>query len=131
MLPVSEESTEWHFPGQNYTGPGTHIYDRVRRGVLPNNRTDAATLLHDVDYMIATNRFMAEEADNRAIKLSDYSPAGVATKLGLTIRKNLFPNSFWGGDPSAGVILKKYIKQAPRYVSRFRELGMSDALDHW
>lgn len=129
--PPVEDSIEFHYPGQNFTGPGTHIYQRVMDKVLPNNRTDAVTLMHDVDYMLATNSAMADKADADAIKNSDWSRAGLATKLGLTIRRNFFKNSFYGGSTSVGYYLKYHIKDEPVYVQRFAELGLSKVLENW
>lgn len=98
---------------------------------MPSNRTDAFTLIHDVDYMMATSSRQAAEADDRAIKGADYSGAGIATKVGLTIRKNFFKNQFWGGDPKLGKILKEHVKHDPAYIARFGALGLSDVLRSW
>lgn len=72
-----------HYPGQQYTGPGTHFIDKIYGGVEPKNKTDFVTLLHDYQYMYNKGE---DEADALAIKNSDYSMPGLATKLGLGMR---------------------------------------------
>lgn len=32
-------------------GPGTHIVDRIKKGILPINAGDAAALIHDIEYL--------------------------------------------------------------------------------
>jgi len=78
-----ETSTEYHFPGQSYTGPGTHIATRLLNGLLPANKTDFVTLLHDIEYSVKTNPM---QADLRAIRKSEWDIPGIATKIGLTMR---------------------------------------------
>jgi len=88
LLPeLNETSTEFHFPGQNYTGPGTHVIERLKRGDQPQNKTDFATLLHDIDYLRTAGRPDKQwEADKRAIRNSAFSIEGLATGIGLTTR---------------------------------------------
>lgn len=38
---------EKHLPGYNFAGPGTNVWRRLRNGVKPVNRIDAACLQHD------------------------------------------------------------------------------------
>jgi hypothetical protein len=38
---------EKHMPGYNFCGPGTNVWRRLRNGVRPMNRIDAACLQHD------------------------------------------------------------------------------------
>lgn len=42
---------EFHFPGHNFTGPGTNLEERLRRGDKPVDPTDEASLQHDKDYV--------------------------------------------------------------------------------
>ena len=46
-----EQNTEYHMPGFNYMGPGTKIATRVMNKVRPTNALDAASLIHDVEYL--------------------------------------------------------------------------------
>ena len=41
---------EWHFPGHNFTGPGTRLNERLERGDEPVNRVDELALHHDIRY---------------------------------------------------------------------------------
>jgi len=86
----SEISTEWHPPGFNFMGPGTHVFERVVNHELPTSRTDALALVHDIEYMIGTSiPKELDKADDQAIANSDYSLSGMIMKAGLSIRKAL------------------------------------------
>ncbi len=122
---------EWHFPGQNFTGPGTHIYSNIIQGIEPRNRTDFATMMHDVDYMIATNNKEALISDIQAMKRSDYSLAGTTTKMGLALRSILLPSHFYGGNKELGIALKTHIKRDPRYELLAEKFGLSEELKQW
>jgi hypothetical protein len=39
---------ERHLPGYNFCGPGTNVSRRLRSGVKPRNKLDAAALQHDI-----------------------------------------------------------------------------------
>jgi hypothetical protein len=39
---------EQHLPGYNFCGPGTNVTRRLRSGVKPVNKLDAAALEHDI-----------------------------------------------------------------------------------
>lgn len=56
--------------------------------VLPTNKTDFVTMLHDIEYLQNAGN-NALSSDLRAIKNSDYSIPGLATKAGLGIRSAL------------------------------------------
>lgn len=86
---AKENSYEWHFPGQEFTGPGTHIISKILKHVLPVNKTDFLTMLHDIQYLQYAGIDDVNFADDLAIKQVDYDLPGLATKLGLTIRKLL------------------------------------------
>jgi len=32
-------------------GPGTHVIERLEKGIIPLNRTDAAAMIHDIEYL--------------------------------------------------------------------------------
>jgi len=100
--------------------------------VMPQNRTDAYTMLHDIDYL----RFcgidkLINQADARAIQGADTSPAGVATKIGLSIR-NYFGLDFSQPLPGlttqetrlAGHNLFNLVASDPLYRARFKQLGV-------
>ena len=42
------DTREKHFPGYNFAGPGTNVAWRLKRGVKPVNKIDAAALQHDL-----------------------------------------------------------------------------------
>lgn len=99
--------------------------------VQPNNRTDAATLMHDVDYMIANNNNQALIADLKAIKRADQDLPGFVTKWGLALRSLLLPSKFYGGDSALGLKLKNYIKNNKEYQKTFKNLNMDQELLNW
>jgi hypothetical protein len=80
-----EDSIEFHMPGQNYTGPGTHVINRVLDRKYPMNMTDAATLFHDIEYYMKAGQ-SALLPDLRAIKDSDWSLQGLGVKIGMIAR---------------------------------------------
>jgi len=68
-----EETLEFHLPGHNFTGPGTHVIERVEQSVQPVNRTDAIALTHDINYILAGNNpKLADFADEIAMSKTDY-----------------------------------------------------------
>lgn len=62
--------------------------EKISQGVLPSNKTDFVTMLHDIDYLRNAGQ-NADEADDIAIANSDNSLPGMATKIGLNGRKAL------------------------------------------
>ncbi len=126
-----ETGVEVNWPGTVYLGPGTHVINNVINNIQPVSRTDALALVHDVDYLLANNDQDAISADNRALAVADNSAQGLAMKLGLSIRKSLFTSDFYGGSFRAGQILKRKIKQDPRYRFSFEKFGLLEYLDSW
>lgn len=129
MASTLETSTQFHFPGQKYTGPGTHIVSNILNKVKPSNRTDAVTLKHDIDYMLATNRHEAFAADYRAVMQADNDLPGIATKIGLTGRSLFLPTFFYGGDVEKGKQLKQIVKTDPYWRKVFNEYQVD--LENW
>ncbi len=117
-------TTEYHFPGQNFTGPGTNLVRRIYNGDLPVNYTDAVTLLHDLHYMSYKD---INQADDQAIALADYSLVGLATKLGLSVRKllNLKLNT---PNYELSQVLKSYLLSHPKYKSMLKLYKLYDVL---
>jgi hypothetical protein len=54
--------------------------------VFPNNQTDVATLVHDIEYLIY-NSENVDLIDDTAIQNADWTLPGITTKAGLTFRK--------------------------------------------
>lgn len=89
MGDYAEGTTEWHLPGMQYMGPGTHVVKRVLNNTKPNNYVDAVALKHDIDYMVAAgDERELTKADNAAISLApSLSVAGQIMKKGLALRQ--------------------------------------------
>lgn len=71
-------------------GPGTHVFDRITSESKPVSRADAIALIHDIDYLIATNSSTrTSQADKHAMSQADFDLPGVVLTAGLGIRNYL------------------------------------------
>jgi len=101
-------------------------------GVLPKNKTDFVTMLHDIDYLRnAGLKHGADLADDLAINNADYSMAGLATKIGLGVRKGLglkFNQAMNGYTEEQtrklGVLLMNYVMVTNPYQRLFQIYGI-------
>lgn len=84
-------STEFHLPGYNYLGPGTHVVSNIKQHVMPTTRADAVAMIHDIEYLIATNNeSKLKRADKHAIdQAKGFTPDVLLLKTGLTLRSSL------------------------------------------
>jgi hypothetical protein len=113
----NENSMEFHFPGQQFTGPGTHVITKIINRIPPSNKTDYHTMLHDLNYMRATNNYEAAYYDYLAIRDTDFDTPGIATKIGLVVRNIATPNNFYGGDVEMANKAKEYMENDPFWIS--------------
>ena len=65
---------EFHWPGYQYMGPGTHWKKRLARGDPGINRLDKIAKQHDIDYGQAKNLRDKSKADTKMIKAIDKLP---------------------------------------------------------
>ena len=47
---LTQTGMEFHWPGYQYMGPGTHLEKRLARGDPGINRLDRIAKAHDIDY---------------------------------------------------------------------------------
>ena len=47
---LNKTGIEFHWPGHQYMGPGTHLKKRLARGYPGINRLDRIAKAHDIDY---------------------------------------------------------------------------------
>ena len=47
---LAKTGIEFHWPGYQYMGPGTHLEKRLKRGDPGINRLDRIAKQHDIDY---------------------------------------------------------------------------------
>ena len=47
---IAKTGKEFHSPGYQYMGPGTHLAKRLKRGDPGINRLDQIAKQHDIDY---------------------------------------------------------------------------------
>lgn len=55
----------------SYAGPGTHIEERIKKGIEPLTSTDKAAKAHDLRYLLAKNENDIRNADNKLIKATE------------------------------------------------------------
>ena len=82
LAPSADANARPTFPGEmhaigvcgnkpcrsNFTGPGTRIAERIRRGDPPRNPTDAVSMRHDAAYGASTNSGQIRQADKKMLK---------------------------------------------------------------
>ena len=65
---LNKTGIEFHWPGYQYMGPGTHLKERLKRGDPGINRLDKIAKQHDIDYSRAKNLQDKWKADAKMIK---------------------------------------------------------------
>lgn len=106
-------------PFYNYMGPGTHIVDRIKKGVLPVNDTDRIALAHDINYMIADGLPQLIELSDQ-IAMSKASGTGSNwLKTGLVLREILHLKEGYTPTRKVGVLLRDYVLKEPIYKGMF------------
>jgi len=88
---VREDTIEYHFPGYNYLGPRTHVFDRIMHGVKPVDAADTSAMIHDVNYILANgDPTKLDLADSKALsRLSLLDPMRYVMQIGLNVRRTL------------------------------------------
>ena len=68
---LNKTGIEFHWPGYQYMGPGTHLKKRLARGDPGINRLDRVAKAHDIDYDKAKNLKDKWDADRKMIAKID------------------------------------------------------------
>ena len=76
---LAKTGKEFHWPGYQYMGPGTHLEKRLKRGDPGINRLDRISKTHDIDYSHARSLRDKHKADRKLIKSIEKLP-GKKTK---------------------------------------------------
>ena len=71
---LGKTGIEFHWPGYQFMGPGTHLEKRLKRGDKGINRLDRIARQHDIDYSHAKNLQDKWKADTQMIKAIDRLP---------------------------------------------------------
>ena len=71
---LANTGIEFHWPGYQYMGPGTHLAKRLKRGDPGINRLDKIAKQHDIDCSHAKNLQDKWKADTKMIKAIDCLP---------------------------------------------------------
>jgi len=122
-----EKTTEWHYPGSNYTGPGTHVITRILNHVFPTDYNDALTLIHDIEYLMYSKRpEIIARSDQTAINQATNNLHGMVIKIGLSIRKGLDLPFYKTIIPEkVGYLLKDFVLQDLEWKSVLEQYGVS------
>ena len=83
---IEKTGKEFHWPGMNFTGPGTHLDKRLKRGDRGVNRLDEIAKIHDIDYSKAKNLQDKWKADEKMIRAITNLP-GKKTKTERVVKK--------------------------------------------
>ena len=65
---LAKTGIEFHWPGYQYMGPGTHLAKRLKRGDPGINRLDRLAKQHDIDYGKAKTLQDKWKADEKMIQ---------------------------------------------------------------
>ena len=65
---LGKTGIEFHWPGYQYMGPGTHLEKRLKRGDPGINRLDRIAKQHDIDYSRARSHQDKWKADDKMIR---------------------------------------------------------------
>ena len=71
---LGKTGIEFHWPGYQYMGPGTHLKKRLKRGDPGINRLDFIAKSHDIAYSKAANLQDKWKADAKMIQAIDKLP---------------------------------------------------------
>jgi hypothetical protein len=126
-----EKSFQITFPGSRYIGPGTHVIKNVLTDQFPKSQTDAAAMLHDIDYLIYAGKSQLY-SDIKAVFSADPTTLeGLALIVGLTT-KNLVgfhkDVSYKGladvQTQRVGEVLLDYVQSDPLYSNILTEYNL-------
>ena len=71
---LNKTGIEFHWPGDQYMGPVTHLKKRLARGAPGSNRLDRIAKAHDIDYDKAQTLKDKWAADRKMIAKIDQLP---------------------------------------------------------
>ena len=87
---LGKTDIEYHLPGYQYMGPGTHLAKRLKRGDPGINRLDKIAKQHDINYSHAKNLQDKWKADTKMIKAIDRLP-GKKTMTERVVKRIIQP----------------------------------------
>lgn len=83
----SDPTTGFHYPGHNYTGPGTNALGKALAGIQPSCYNDAVSFNHDLDYELVDSIDQEIYADERAARAYDDSITGNILSAGMRVKQ--------------------------------------------
>ena len=76
---LGKTGIEFHWPGYQYMGPGTHLKKRLARGDPGINQLDRISKQHDIDYSTVKTLRNKWKADAKMIKSIESLPGSKTT----------------------------------------------------
>ena len=89
---LAKTGKEFHWPGDQYMGHGTHLAKRLKRDDPGINRLDRIAKQHGIDYSQARNLQDKWKADTKMIQPIDQLP-GKKTKTERLVKKSCKPRN--------------------------------------
>ena len=71
---LGKTGMEFHWPGYQFMGPGTHLKKRLKRGDKGINRLDRLARQHDIDYSKSKNLQDKWKADRKMVTAIEKFP---------------------------------------------------------
>ena len=71
---LAKTGIEFHWPGYQYMGPGTHLVKRLKRGDPGINRLDRIAKQHDIDFSRERSHQDKWKADDKMIRAIQSRP---------------------------------------------------------
>ena len=86
---LTKTGMEFHWPGYQYMGPGTHLEKRLARGDPGINRLDWIAKAHDIDYGKAYDLKDKWAADGKMIGKISFFTGGSMVQLVQSLRAHV------------------------------------------
>ena len=83
---LGKTGVEFHWPGYQFMGPGTHLKKRLKRGDKGINRLDRLARQHDIDYSKSKNLQDKWKADRKMVTAIEKFP-GRKTMIERIVRR--------------------------------------------
>ena len=71
---LAKTGIEFHLPGYQFAGPGTHLQKRLALGQMGINRLDRIARTHDLDYSVVKSLQDKWKADDKMIRAISQLP---------------------------------------------------------
>lgn len=135
MAEEKANKTEYHLPGTNFAGPGTHVATRIVNRVLPTSVNDVLTMVHDIEYYkYSGNASMLQASDIKLANKVGFSNPAITAPIATKILFEWFGfdlgfNSTSTSEPvKVGYQLQYLVENDLEYQTRIKELGLDNSV---